>query len=97
MENDQIFEAETSLERDEYDESGADQTNGNSTGVGKLMAGNGGYEKHIASTTTEETPLLPNGSGNGSAPIDDDNENTGTRWPGETDFEGLPWWNKPSV
>jgi hypothetical protein len=97
MENDQIFEAEATLEGEEYEQSRLDYTSGRNAGVRTMMASNSGYDKHIASTTTEETPLLPNGSGNDSGPSDADNENTGLDWQGETDFEGLPWWRKPSV
>lgn len=97
MENDQIFEAEVALEGNEFGQSVAQHTDGNNTGARTIVAGNGGYDKHIASTNTEEMPLLPSGSGNGNVLGGDHNGNSGTRWLGESDFEGLPWWKKPSV
>ncbi|KAH8667479.1 major facilitator superfamily domain-containing protein [Tricladium varicosporioides] len=46
------------------------------------------------STSAEDEPLLGNGSGNSSDP----NESvTELEWEGLADFEGLPWWRKPSV
>jgi hypothetical protein len=78
-------------------ERGSDHTNGNNTGVRAMIIGNDGYDKHLASVTTEESPLLPNGSGGGSAFGEDGDGDAATKWPGATDFEGMPWWKKPLV
>ena len=96
MENDEIFEAEATLEGDEADQRGSDHINSNDTGVRAMIAGNGGYDKHLTSVTTEESPLLPNGSGSDSVSGEYD-EDAATNMPGATDFEGMPWWKTPSV
>lgn len=96
MESGEIFEAEVALEDDEADQRGSDNINGNNTGVRAMIAGNGGYDKHVVSVTTEESPLLPDGSGSGSASGEGD-EDAATNMPGATDFEGIPWWKTPSV
>lgn len=46
------------------------------------------------STSAEDAPLLGNGSGSGSDP---NGSVTELEWEGLADFEGLPWWRKPSV
>jgi hypothetical protein len=96
MESGEIFEAEVTLEGDEADQRGSDNINGNNTGIRAMIAGNGGYDKHLASVTTEASPLLPDGSGSGSESGEDD-EDAATNMPGATDFEGMPWWKTPSV
>ena len=42
--------------------------------------------------TDEETPLLDGEGGHSGDPPQD-----GVEWEGAKDFEGLPWWKKPSV
>lgn len=47
----------------------------------------------------EETPLLErdsDGSGESSA-SDNGDERGAPEWSGARDFEGIPWWRKPSV
>ena len=49
---------------------------------------------------SEESPLLPPnyGHGGGEASEHSADEVRGPpTWDGERDFEGRPWWNKPSV
>jgi len=99
MDSNQLFEAEATLEGDEIEQrlSGHnnDNDNDNDTGVRAMIAGNGGYDKHLASVTMEESPLLPNGSG--SASEEDNDGDAVPQWPGATDFKGLPWRKTPSV
>lgn len=95
MESNQVFEAEATLESDEIEQRLSGHNNSNDTGVRAMIAGNGGYDKHLASVTTEESPLLPNGSGSASG--EDNDGDAVTQWPGAADFEGLPWSKTPSV
>lgn len=48
-------------------------------------------------TITEETPLL--GEQNGASGAQDSKTagGSGSAWPGQADFKGLPWWKRPSV
>ena len=41
----------------------------------------------------EVTPLLASGG----SEEDDNGDRRSTEWEGHADFEGLPWWRKPSV
>lgn len=95
MGSDKIFETEAT-EGDEADQRAGDNIDGNDAGVRAMTGGNAGYDKHFASITTEESPLLPSGSGSSSASREDD-EDAATDMPGATDFEGMPWWKTPSV
>ena len=50
----------------------------------------------------EETPLLQRDGdeevgASGNAEHEGDNERAPPSWEGERDFEGRPWWKKPSV
>jgi len=96
MESDEIFEAEASLEGDEAPQGGIDRINVNDSGVRATIAGNGDYNKHIVSVTTEESPLLPNEPGSGSE-SGENGEDAAANMSGATDFEGMPWWRTPSV
>jgi hypothetical protein len=95
MDSNQLFEAEATLEGDEIEQRLSGHNNDNDTGVRAMIAGNGGYDKHLASVTMEESPLLSNGSGSISG--EDNDGDAVTQWPGATDFKGLPWWKTPSV
>lgn len=61
---------------------------------GRTSLKTGDYEQ-----STEESPLLSNGSASEDAGALEAGEggDTGQQWPGKTDFEGLPWWKSPSV
>jgi hypothetical protein len=96
MESSELFEAEATLEGNKADQRGSGNINGNNTDVRAMIAGNGGYDKHLAFVTTEESPLLPDGSGSASASGEGD-EDAATNISGATDFEGMPWWMTPSV
>ena len=96
MESDEIFEAEAALEGDEAGQRRSNHINGNGIGVRAMIDGNGRYGKHLASVTTEESPLLPSGSGSGSTSEEGDGD-ARTNIPGATDFEGMSWWQTPSV
>lgn len=90
-------EAEAALGKDGYDQSGTKHSSDNKNGVAAIPAFGHGLDKHMTTITTEETPLLPNSPSNGSSPGGDDERNANARWSIDTDFEGLPWWKKPSV
>jgi hypothetical protein len=96
MENNQLFEADASLDAGAEEQGGQSFSRPGDIGVEAMMAANGGYDKYLASTS-EETSLLPGGADRTALPGDGNGGNVGTNWPGEADFEGLPWWKRPSV
>src|SRR5438045_7243900 len=59
--------------------------------------GNGSSVKHVGTTISEETPLLSGRAEHTSSSGDSNEHDISTKWSGETDFEGLPWWGLPSV
>ena len=66
-----------------------------------MQAAVGGFESH-GDVDHEETPLLPNSPGqkpsDSDGPTDvEDTELEPPEWSGAHDFDGLPWWKKPSV
>jgi hypothetical protein len=72
---------------------------GDYDGANKAMVTtDSGYDKQLISPISEESPLLSNGSENGrnSAPSGNEGESD-AEWHGAKDFEGLPWWRRPSV
>jgi hypothetical protein len=92
METDRISEAEPSTRRI-Y--TGGDHDDANKTSVGASVATDSGYDKQLVSPISEGSPLLSNGPANGRN--DAPNGNEGIEWHGAKDFEGLPWWRRPSV
>ena len=100
MENDQAFAADAALQLPSSKPPPPPYHGGHAGRTGAIAA-SGGVESH-KDTDYEDTPLL-------SRDIDDDDdvastphvEDGGDRgppgWSGERDFEGRPWWNKPSV
>lgn len=88
MENDGIFAAKADL--DEGLKSNKFNTR---YGEAALTAAEGGLEGHHLDTSTEEeTPLLGEQGAGGK-----DDEDEDMPWTGSADFEGLPWWKRPSV
>lgn len=59
----------------------------------------GGIESH-KNLDGENAPLLAKGNDDSGATYDgfgDGHERSEQHWSGDKDFEGRPWWNKPSV
>jgi hypothetical protein len=96
MENNHLFETDAGLDAGDEEQNRAGYKNGNNAGLKAAVAANGGYDEHLTSRTSEETPLLPEQSGT-SETGHNDGDNTNSYWPGATDFEGMPWWKTPSV
>ena len=95
MENDQAFAADANIDR--LSES---QDRPERRGYDAMKKASGAFEASNGHDQ-EDTPLL-------SRAIDEEYENTSegegrennneqNQWTGATDFEGRPWWNRPSV
>lgn len=101
MENDQVFAAEADIET----RFGHDPSLRHA--VRHRVAADGRKPLAAASTSRkrvnqEDTPLLAreeeDEDDDASTGHDGDNVQTEEpSWPGERDFEGKPWWNRPSV
>src|SRR5450432_3983331 len=64
MEDDQIFEAEADLEANELEGMRSGNKDSSDVSVKAMVTANDGYHKRLASSTAEESPLLPSGSSN---------------------------------
>lgn len=99
MENDQVFAADAALSLPSnpapppYDER-------RHAGRTFATAASGGVDTH-KDADYEATPLLSrdvdDDHGARAHRHEDDDDRGPPVWSGERDFEGLPWWNKPSV
>ncbi len=91
MENNEAFEAEATLEARSRSYRSKRRANG---------AVNGGRGSH-KENDYDETSLLSREIDQDYASADGTSDDGDTRgppeWSGERDFEGKPWWNKPSV
>ena len=94
MENNEAFEAEAALEA----RSRSDRSKRHGNGIGKPTNGGIGSPK---GSDYDETPLLSreieHDYGSSSAASDNEDSRGPAEWSGERDFEGKPWWNRPSV
>lgn len=99
MENDQVFAADAAL-RITASKAAPPPYHRENTARTVVTAANGGAEAH-KDADYENTPLLlrdPDEGCGAPAPRHEDDEDRGPPgWSGERDFEGRPWWNKPSV
>lgn len=100
MENDQVFEAEADIEAFESVDSGS-RPRSSHKGHDTLKAAFGSFEPE-RERDHERTPLLPRENGQNRMNGRGLKNGNGDRrespsWDGERDFEGRPWWNKPSV
>ncbi|KZF22941.1 MFS general substrate transporter [Xylona heveae TC161] len=98
MENDAAFEAEASAETRLRYSSPDRHRRGSHIGVDATVAAQGGYDKHNV-VVSEASPLLGQQSQEDDTGrvSQDEGSSDGTEWHGVIDFEGLPWWKKPSV
>ena len=98
MENEEAFEADAEvrgLEQMQLRSSNRSTQKGHDT----VIAAYGGFESE-REIHNEESPLLsPDRGGQGrEAPENGADEiRESPKWEGDRDFEGQPWWNKPSV
>ncbi len=98
MENEEVFEADAEIRGLEQMRSRSSHRS-TQKGHDAEIAALGGFESE-RETRNEESPLLSpdrgdqgrEAPGNGA-----DETRESPKWDGERDFEGQPWWNKPSV
>lgn len=98
MENEEAFEADAEIH-------GLEQMRSRSSyrsmhkGHDTVIAASGGFESE-RDIQSEDSPLLPSNRGDGGREASEygaDETRGPPKWDGERDFEGRPWWNKPSV
>lgn len=98
MENEEVFEADAEI-------NGLEQSRSRSSyrytqkGHHTVTATLEGFESE-RDNHNEESPLLSTERGDGGVQVSEHgaSETRGPpEWDGERDFEGRPWWNKPSV
>ena len=99
MENEQAINAEAELDALARNRSSSSQSP--DKGRDAIQATNGGLEwqKDMAG---EESPLLSKQPGQSQSASDqasdiEDREEGPPEWSGAHDFDGLPWWKRPSV
>lgn len=93
MENDQVFTGSANI-----DTTSALRSRPSQRGHDAVMAASGGFEV-LRDTDYERTALLARNEQDHDSPEDpsEDRQRGSVEWEGENDFEGRPWWNKPSV
>lgn len=93
MENDQVFTGSANI-----DTASALRSRPSQRGHDAVMAASGGFEAR-RDTDYERTALLARDERSQDSLEDpsQDSQRGGVEWEGEHDFEGRPWWNKPSV
>lgn len=65
-------------------------------GAQNSLRRNAGMRRKKLTDNDEGAPLLGNGNGNDSG-ISGSDETGSIEWEGLADFDGLPWWRRPSV
>ena len=98
MENEEVFQADAELDGHEHMHSRSPHRS-TQKGHDTVKAALGGLEAD-RDVHNEESPLLPSnrtdGGGEASEPGASETREP-PKWDGERDFEGRPWWKKPSV
>ena len=99
--NQQVFGSNQDVDGlERLDSSSRHNAGASSTGQHVMEAAFGGFESH--DDEDDQTPLLGERrvedplSENNTENVDGDSRKPPT-WEGERDFEGKPWWNRPSV
>ena len=94
MENNEAFEAEAALEVRQRSQ----RPHRRGNGMTKSIIGGSGSRRE---SDYDETPLLSREAnhdyGSRSDTPDQEESRGPPEWSGERDFEGKPWWNRPSV
>lgn len=96
-----VFDAEATLEQERRREVAHTQDAGTSSGQGITLLATGGVASSIAAD--EETPLLSRDARHKRQNLEDtvdqehERPDSSNEWPGQADFDGLPWWRQPSV
>lgn len=94
MQNDLVFTAQASI-----DATSALRSRPSQRGHAAVTAASGGFEV-FKNTDYESAPLLARDDEDGDGRLESpsgDVQRGRVEWEGENDFEGRPWWNKPSV
>ena len=94
MENDLVFTGSATM-----DATSALRSRPSQRGHDTVTAASGGFEV-LKDSEYENAPLLPRDEDvrdNRSGDAVGDGQRGRIEWEGENDFEGRPWWNKPSV
>ena len=98
MENEAAFEADAEIDELEQIRSRpSHRSTQKRRHIVKPVLGASGFERN---THDEESPLLSpdrEDRGSGTSGPGAGEARGPSRWDGEGDFEGRPWWNKPSV
>lgn len=98
MENEEVFRADAELDGFERMYTGSSRrAMQKGHGTAKAALGSSEPDRDIHD---EETPLISSNREDGGA--EESEHGAGEtretpKWDGERDFEGRPWWNKPSV
>ena len=99
MENDQVFAADADINPASRSQS-RHLNHPAHRGHDNITAANGAIEAY-KSNEYEDTPLLSRGVDEDyerrSENADAEQESEQTDWSGARDFEGRPWWNRPSA
>ncbi len=97
MENDAVFDAEANLDNQLRQRLAQGSRDGQNSRFGHdaVTIANGGFERQ--SHANEDTPLLIDGGNEDLAEGLDTDDNGAPVWPGQAEFDGLPWWKRPSV
>lgn len=98
MENEAAFEADTEVHGLEQMRSSSPYRS-TQKGHDTVKASSGGFESE-REIYNEESPLLSPNREDGSREASEDGAGGPSeppKWDAERDFEGLPWWKKPSV
>ena len=88
---DAVFAGDANIEGKPLNKSGASRSSGYEGEENATLA-RGGIDTGMAGHATEDDPLLPNSN----AQSNDDGA-TGQGWSRSTDFDGSPWYKRPSV
>lgn len=94
MQNDLVFTGQASM-----DATSALRSRPSQRGHDAVTAASGGFEV-FKDTEYESAPLLDRDDEDGDGRLESpngDGQRGRVEWEGEKDFEGRPWWNKPSI
>ena len=98
MENDAaVFDAEANLDNQLRQRLAQGSRDGQNSRFGQdaVTIANGGFERK--SHANEGTPLLIDGGHENTVEGSDAADDGAPIWPGQAEFDGLPWWKRPSV
>ena len=95
MENDQVFAVDADIDARMRKNPSLRYKDSQVSGVDALPSGTSRAASR-KDRDYEDTPLLSR-TDDDSTYVEGSDQDEGPSWSGERDFEGKPWWNKPSV